>query len=197
MKEEAMPNELNPNDPRNLWQDQEVERVTITVDDVRSRAARFERRVHWRNLREYAAGAIVVASLSPHLWRENGWRLAPALLLIAGTIYVMFQIYRRGSARPVPAEAGMTASLEFHRRELERQRDALRTVWAWYLLPFLPGFVAMVVATAMDRGINARLIVSGLVFVLVFVVVGCLNAWAARKLDRKIQEVKAWEAKDE
>jgi hypothetical protein len=197
MKEEAMPNELNPNDPRNLWQDQEVERVTITVDDVRSRAARFERRVHWRNLREYAAGAIVVASLSPHLWREHGWRLAPALLLIAGTIYVMFQIYRRGSARPVPAEAGMTASLEFHRRELERQRDALRTVWAWYLLPFLPGFVAMVVATAMDRGINARLIVSGLVFVLVFVVVGCLNAWGARKLDRKIQEVKAWEAKDE
>jgi uncharacterized membrane protein (DUF485 family) len=192
-----MPDELNPNDPRKLWQDQEVERVTITVDDIRSRAARFERRIHWRNLREYAAGAIVVAALLPHLWREHGWSLAPALLLIAGTVYVLFQIYRRGSARPVPAEAGMTASLEFHRRELERQRDALRTVWAWYLLPFLPGFVAMVVATAMDRGINARLIVSGLVFVLVFLVVGCLNSWAARKLDRKIQEVKAWEAKDE
>ena len=56
-----MPDEMNPNDPRNLWQGQEVEKVILTVDEVRRRSARFERRVHWRNVREYIAGVFVIA----------------------------------------------------------------------------------------------------------------------------------------
>ena len=191
-----MPNEMKPNDPRNLWQDQELEKVTITVEEVRLRAARFERRIRWRNLREYAAGATVVAFFTTQLWRAHGWRLAPAVLMIVGTIYVMFQLSRRG-ARPVPANAGMAASLEFHRLELERQRDALRSVWLWYLLPFVPGLVTAMAVTANDRGIDARLIGSGIVFALIFVGVWGLNEWAARKLDHKIQEVKAMETTDE
>ena len=51
-----MPDEMNPNDPRNLWQGQEVEKVILTIDEVRRRAARFERRIHWRNVREYVVG---------------------------------------------------------------------------------------------------------------------------------------------
>ena len=70
-----MPDEMNPNDPRNLWQGQEVEIVTLTVDEVRRRAARFERRIHRRNVREYAAGALVVAFLTVQLWRAHGWRV--------------------------------------------------------------------------------------------------------------------------
>jgi hypothetical protein len=196
MKESVMPNEMNPNDMRNLWQDQEVEKVTITVDEVRRRAARFERRIHWRNLREYAAGALVVAMLMPHLWRDRGWHLAPGLLMIAGTIYVMIQIYWRG-ARSLPADAGITASLEFLRLELERQRDALRSVWQWYLLPFVPGMAAVLTMTAIDRGIDGRLIGSGVAIVLVFAGVWALNEWAARKLDRKIQEIKEMESGNE
>jgi hypothetical protein len=44
-----MPNELNPKDLRNLWQSQERENVTITLEEIRLRAARFERRIWWRN----------------------------------------------------------------------------------------------------------------------------------------------------
>ena len=192
-----MPDEMNPNDPRNLWQGQEVEKVILTVDEVRRRAARFERRIHWRNVREYLAGALVTAFWTVQLWRAHGWRLTPAVLTIAGTIYVMFQLHRRGSARPLPADVGIRGSIEFHRVELERQRDALHAVWHWYLLPFVPGLAAVLVVTGIDHGINAVLIGMGVFFVLVFVGIWALNEWVARKLDRKIQELKAMETDHE
>jgi hypothetical protein len=193
MKEQLMPDETNPKDPRNLWQGQEVEKVSMTLDEVRRRAARFERRIHNRNVREYVTGALVIAFFTAQLWRARGWQMIPTVLLIAATIYVMFQLYRRGSARPLPADVGIRGSIEFHRLELERQRDALHDVWRWYLLPFVPGFASVLVFTGMDRGINSRLIGAGIFFVLVFAGIWVLNEWAARKLDRRIQELRAME----
>jgi len=195
-----MPSDSDANDPRNLWQNQkqeEGEKMTITIDEIRHRAGRLERRIRWRNLREYGAGAIVIAAFTAQLWRLQGWRLVPPLLLIAGTIYVMFQLHRRGASRSLPADAGLSASLDFHLRELERQRDALLTVWLWYLLPFVPGFVATIVVTGIDRGIDARLIGFAVVLVLLFVGVWRLNEWAARKLDRKIQELREMEVNNQ
>lgn len=195
-----MPNEPDLNDQRNLWQNQEEERMIITLDDVRSRAARLEQRIRRRNLREYAAGAIVIAfwGASPWFLPFRGWQLAAPLLYTAGTIFVLFQLRRRGAAGSLPVDAGLKASLDFHIRELERQRNALRTVWMWYLLPFLPGFVAQFLSlAAIEGGINAGLIEFGVIFLAVFVGVWRLNESAARKLNRKIQELRAMESDHE
>jgi len=195
-----MPNDPDLNDPRNLWQNQEEERMIITLDDVRSRAARFKRRIRRRNLREYAAGAIVIAfwGASPWFLPFRGWQLAAPLLYTAGALYVLFQLHRRGAAASLPIDAGLRASLDFHIRDLERQRNALRTVWMWYLLPFLPGFVAQFLSlAAIEGGINAGLIEFGAIFLGVFVGVWRLNESAARKLDRKIQELRAMETDHE
>ncbi|HWF07406.1 MAG TPA: hypothetical protein VG297_03025 [Bryobacteraceae bacterium] len=188
---------MNATDPRRLWQGQEVEKVTLTVDEVRHRATRFERRIYGRNRREYVAAVLVIAFFTPQLWRTHGWRLTPVVLLIAGTVYAMFQLHRRGSARPVPADLGIRGSIECHRVELERQRDALHSVWHWYLLPFVPGLAAGLVVTEIDRGINARWIGTGVFFVVVLVGVWALNERGARKLDRKIQELRAMETDSE
>jgi hypothetical protein len=188
-----MPNELNPNDPRNFWQNQEVVSVTITLADVRRKASRFERRIHWRNVREYVAGVVCIVLFTSQLRHLHGWRLPPPLLLIAGGLYVMFQIHRRGSARKVPANVGIMATLEVHRLELERQRGALRSVWLWYLLPMQPGFLATAVVGAIDKGIGfAFRYLVGLV--ILTVAIWWLNERAARMLDDRIQEVKAMEA---
>jgi len=191
-----MSNEQNPDDLRNLWQEQEVEKVTITVDEIRRRANRFERRIYWRNFREYAGAAVALAALTPHLWREHGWRLTPVVLLIAGTLYVMFQLYRRGP-RSMPADTVVKAALEFQRQELERQRDALRSVWRWYFLPFVPGFVAVLVMRAVDRGIDARLWGLAIFFAAILGGGWALNQWGARRLECAIQKVKEMEAGDE
>jgi hypothetical protein len=167
--------------------------VTITLDDVRNKASRFERRIHWRNVREYVAGVVCIVLFTSQLRHLHGWRLSPPLLLIAGGIYVMFQIHRRGSARKVPANVGIMATLEVHRLELERQRDALRSVWRWYMLPFQPGFLAAAAVGAADKGIGfAFRYLVGLV--IVCALIWWLNERAARMLDEKIQEVKAMEA---
>jgi Flp pilus assembly protein TadB len=198
MRQNVMPNEINPDDPRSLWQSQEGDHVTITLDEIRHRATRFERRVWWRNFREYAAGALVIGFFTAQLWFLQGWRLVPPILLIAAAVYVMIQLHRRGSARSIPPDADARTSLELHRMELERQRDALRTVWHWYLLPPVPGLVAAtVVVSAAGHGINAGMIGFVVLIVLVFVGVWALNQWAARKLERKIQELKALEGSNE
>jgi hypothetical protein len=192
-----MPDELNPNDPRTLWQTQEAEQVTLTADEIRSLAKRFERKIYWRNMREYVAGAAVVAFFIPHLWRDHGWRLGQPVLMIVGALYVLFELWRRGSSRTVPADAGAAASLEFHRRELERQRDALHRVWLWYLLPCMPGIVAGTVQMGFDRGFNAGLFIYAALVALTFAGIAALNEWAARNLEKKIQALKAMETTDE
>jgi hypothetical protein len=192
-----MPDERNPQDARDLWQDQEVEKVTITLEDVRRMTGGFERRVHWRNVREFVAGAAVVPFLAFQVWHAQGWQRVPGLLLIAGTIFILAELYRRGRAGAVPADAGLSASLAYHRRELERQRDALRSVWLWYLLPMVPGLAAVLVAAGMARGWNARLIPFGVLFAAVLIGVWRLNEWGARKLDRKIEEIRAMESNHE
>jgi hypothetical protein len=192
-----MPSEPNPNDLRSLWQNREVEPMTITVEEIRRRASRFERRIQWRNIREYAAGALVLAFLARRLSLDHGLRVVPGWLIAAGTIYVMIQIHLRGAARATPQDAGIWASLEFHRLELERQRDALRSVWRWYLLPFVPGFAASLIVAGVDKGFGMRLGVFGIMMVLLLVAVWRLNVWAARRLDRQIEEIKQMETKNE
>lgn len=188
-----MPHDPNFNDPRSLWQNQENKEAVVTLDDVRRLAARLEGRIYRRNLREYAAGATVIPVFVASLWHYRGWRLAAPVLMIAGTVYVLFQLHRRSSTRSLPEDMGLQASLNFHIRELERQRNTLHTVWIWYLLPFVPGLVAELVVSAVDRGINTLLILFGFAFLVVFVGIWGLNESAARKLDRRIQELREME----
>lgn len=81
-----MPNELNPKDLRNLWQSQERENVTITLEEIRLRAARFERRIWWRNFQ--AAGVLLIAWFLAALHFSRGLDLLGPVLLTAGVVYI-------------------------------------------------------------------------------------------------------------
>jgi dolichol kinase len=117
--------------------------------------------------------------------------------VIAGALFAVFTLHRKGAARTVPAELAFRTCVSFHRRELERQRDLLRSVWTWYLLPFVPGmtvFLFGLFESAMQwphSSEHARTIVivfalTAAACALVFVGIGKLNQWAARKLQREI-----------
>ena len=41
-----------------LWQEQHVEVIQMSVQELRNKAERFQRRMGWRNLREYI-GAVI------------------------------------------------------------------------------------------------------------------------------------------
>ncbi|WP_263418421.1 hypothetical protein [Terriglobus albidus] len=160
---------------------------------------KFERRIFWRNVREYAAGAVVIAAFTRYEWKFHGLlvRLGSGLI-IAGTLYVMYQLHRRASLRPAPADMGLSPCIEFHRKTLERQRDALQTIWSWYLLPFVPGLTVFVVGSILDRWAAhpenlEHLILNSLgpsaIMAAVFLVAWRLNRRAAARLQAQIDEL--------
>ena len=190
-----MTNESASGDMKHLWQSQPTEPPRIHPEELRKKMNKFERRIFWRNIREYAAGAVVVAIFGYYEWRFHSLlvRLGSGLI-IAGTLYVMYQLHQRASTRPAPAHLGLSTCIEFHRKSLERQRDALRTVWSWYLLPFVPGLAVLVIGSIVNQWVAHRHLVinsfvSPAIMAAFFFVVWKLNRWAAKRLQTQIDEL--------
>ena len=43
--------------------------------------------------------------------------------------------------------------IQFYRSSLERQRDLLRDIWRWYLLPFVPAIITNLAGFAVRDGV--------------------------------------------
>lgn len=187
-----MANELPPDDLKNLWQSQSVEPVQMSLEEIRRKAEKFQRKIRHRNLREYGGAIIVLGGFSYYIWKFPAVRLGSAMI-IAATLYVVYQLHKRGSARTVPESMALGTSLDFHRRELERQRDLIRDVWKWYLLPFVPGLLAFIAVPLLDVPPDKwiRVLPFILLFAAFFYGIWKLNQRGADKLQRQIDELDA------
>lgn len=186
------------NDMASAWKNQPIGHAETSLDQLRRRAQKLEKRVLSRNLREYGAAALVVAAFGYYISVFHSLLVrAGCGLLIAGTLYVVYALYRRGSARALAAETAIRPCIEFYREELQRQRDLLRGVWRWYLLPLVPGLAVFLFglfwwamqqpnAPAHSGKIATAFILTAAACALVFVGVGKLNQAAARKIQREI-----------
>lgn len=164
----------------------------MSLADIHDRAERFQTRVRWRNWIEYGAGMLVAVIFGSIAIATPDWGMrAGAAVLIAGIVYVCWQLASRGSA--VAKTEGQTW-VEFHRTELVRQRAALSSVWRWYLAPLVPGVAVTILATtfspiASDLPLPARLATMVMSFAWVAIVFGgvaWINALAVKKLDAEI-----------
>lgn len=167
----------------------------MSLADVHLHAQRFQSRVRSRNMIEYAAAAFVIVAFSwmavtiPEAVVQVG-----AALIVLGALYVCWQLHRLGrAATRSEFAAGAQSWAEFHRSQLIRQRDALRTVWNWYLAPFVPGVLVFLAGVSFTEDnpapFPARLavFVAALgITVAVFAVIWWLNAMAVKKLDADI-----------
>lgn len=172
-----------------------------SVEELRARADKFHRTIANRNLREYLAGGFVVvafavmAVLAPFVAMKLG-----AAMVTLGAAYVMWQLRRRGTPLDPAREGGALSLLEFQRRELVRQRDALDSVFSWYLLPLIPGMVVLMASPMLatpvadwalpSPGMALRLAAPFAVFVGVWL----LNKWGAQQLQRQVDEIDALRA---
>jgi hypothetical protein len=181
------------NDIRRLWRDQPSEEVQMSVREIRARAERLERTVRWRNLREYAAAAIVIPVFAVQAWFAETAAVALGCWLVAlAALWVVYHLHRRGTARRPAGEQGATSCLEFHRSEIVRQRDLLRSVWWWYLLPFVPGMLLIIVGRALEQPDRLAAALGAAMFLaVIFVAIGRLNQRVARKLQRRLEELDA------
>lgn len=183
--------------PQQIWQSQPVEGTKMSVEAIRLRAGKFERRIARRNLRESVIGLGVIGLFSYYLAKSDGvvYRVTWGLF-IAGMVWVIINLYRKGSPKGMPADMGRASCLEFFRSELERQRDLIQDVWPWHLGPLVPGYLALNVAYIVGPhhfALWVGLVLLNVVFLATFVGVWKVNQRAARCLQRSIDELQAAE----
>jgi hypothetical protein len=115
------------------------------------------------------------------------------ILVMAGALFIIHRIYTRGVTRPVPMNGALSTSVAVYRRELERQRDLLRTVTWWYLLPLFPGTALLMIGQALARSQPTAALRMFGSLLLVGWLIQQLNQRAARKLQQKIDGLTALE----
>jgi hypothetical protein len=167
----------------NVWQAQGSGPAPLTLEELRKRGDRFHSQIARRNLREYLVMALLIPYFGYFAWTSplplmrvgNG-------LMIAGLLYMTYQLHRRAAAADAPAEMAWNTCLAFHRAELERQRDALNSVWKWYLGPLVPGM-----ATILAAGCIAAFPRSTVAGILVLVCGGAaaVGLWWMGRLNRR------------
>lgn len=180
-------------DMKSLWRNQQTEE-TVTLENIHERAEKFQHQVRWRNMVEYGASVVAVAACGFVAWALPGWMIKAGMALeIVAVLFIVWQLHRRGSAQSVP-NIGL---VDYHRRQLMRQRDMLRSVWLWYLLPFIPGMTLVMMGRWFQFHAPGRslawdheiILLASAVVVLFFAIVWLINALAAMKLQRKIDEL--------
>ena len=176
-----------------LWQSQPSNTSAISLEQLRERAQRHERIIRRRNLLEYVAAALVVVIFGVMMWAWPSTMVRiGAGLSIAAALLVAALLHRWGSVTPLPADLALKNAVEFHRHQLERQRDLLRSVWWWYLLPFVPGLLFLQVGFMQARlASTARVAVLGAVAPAVMVGIHFLNRYAASRIQERIDRLTA------
>jgi hypothetical protein len=182
-------------DVRDVWQNQRGEEVQMSVDAIRLKAGKYRSKIAWRNVREYIGVLFVVGFFGLQSTHTTDLLMRVGSgLIIAGSIYIAWHLYAKGSGRRLPGTLGLSSSIEFHREELVRQRDLVRSVPRWYLGPMIPGLVVLMVAVGRANPGHVKhfgwIFGSYCVFMaLVFAGVWWMNTRAARKIQKRIDEL--------
>jgi hypothetical protein len=178
----------------------------MSAAELHLKAQKFEKRIWWRNLREYVASAIVIAGFGWYisLFHSTMTRTG-CVWIIAATLFAMYTLHKSGGARTMPAELAFRTCVEFHRKELQRQRDLVRGVWWWGLLPLFLGLIVFSLGRLQEQALkepNAsthpgemviNFALGMIVPALIFAGIWWLNHRAANRLQRRIDGLDALE----
>jgi uncharacterized membrane protein YbaN (DUF454 family) len=138
-----MQNELPPQDPKTIWQNQRLEATQMSIDEIRSKARSFERKIRRRNLREYVAAAVIAAGFGFFTWHFPLPVMRVGFIAVAvGALCFAYELHRRGSSQAKPKDLATTGSLDFYIRQLERQRNLLDQSWKW-MIWLIPGMIVL------------------------------------------------------
>jgi hypothetical protein len=129
-----------------LWQAQALDAPRISLAFVRHQADALRRRTQMLNALGWVVGLPGVTYLA---WKcAESFGVEPLLcaataLWVAAVLTCAFLGRKHRTSQELPAEFGVLDALKFHRRQLERQRDATRGNWRWLPLLFVPGHVML------------------------------------------------------
>jgi hypothetical protein len=194
----------SPEDRRiqELWQGQQTEGFRMSVEQIRMSAGKFQRKIGWRNAREYAAALFVVIFFGFQFVRAGDLLARIGFgTVIASMFYIVWVLHSKGSTRALPKDAGLASCVQFQRRELERQRDLVSSVWRWYLGPMIPGLAILILAFGRANPNHLKhpsilIALEAIVFGATFLGIAKLNSRAAQRLQKRIDELEKLELDD-
>ena len=176
-----------------MWQENPLPGVMDAAQIVREiarRTEKFDRTIWWRNLREYAAGAILIAFFA--------WRLfdsASRLIAVAGLVAVGFvMIYLRWShrqTRPLDPSADAKSYAAALIDRYDRQIRLLSRVKYWYVLPLYLWMLLSIMMTVPSQEMGRRIRAALFVTALSIFVIWLNEGYAVRKLKDKRKKVEA------
>lgn len=186
-----------PDPLKSLWASSGASFEPMTPSELHNLAGKFRTKTLRRNAIEYMAAAIVIAvfGLYCFLIPLTLARLG-SVMVILGTMYVVWSLHRRAGSEVLPDVNTAESMMAFHRRQLERQRDALNSIFRWYILPFLPGALVFIIGTTPEFT-SEPTVLPGIMAVLPrlgFMAVVCFAVWwinkrAAQKLGDEIKSL--------
>jgi glucan phosphoethanolaminetransferase (alkaline phosphatase superfamily) len=186
----------NSNSLKSLWASDAYIFTPMTPEALRYHSKKFRGKIARRNAWEYAAGTVVIAFfaafclLIPLTLARWG-----AGLIIIGTLYIMWCLHNKAHAS-AKTDLRMTSSvMSYHKHQLGQQRDALRSIWSWYILPLVPGTVVFLIGTSMEftQGASMLSVFKSIFPQIIFIAfVFCSVAWINQRAAKRInQEIRA------
>jgi hypothetical protein len=96
----------------------------------------------------YIAGTAVFIGFVVNFLVTHSLRAqAGSAFILAGALYVLFEIRRRGLPERVPQEGSLVEYDGVYRTELQRQCPLLHRVWYWYFGSLLPGCLLLLLGS--------------------------------------------------
>ena len=171
-----------------LWNEQPREEHAMSIDEIRSRAERFERSMRRWNVATPILFVVIIVVEAWQVWRTpEVVERTGDLLTIAAFAYCLIRYREYLAAQPTSAGLGKTSSAEFYRKLLISQRDVASHPWR-YLVFFVPGVALSLLGHAFDRPLvqTAMIAAAG---VLLFLGVVWWHQHTARRLQREIDQL--------
>jgi hypothetical protein len=147
----------------------------MSLDQIRERAQQLDSRIRHRNMRRIFGAMMVIGLATWGVWAfSNLFFRAGAALEIAAMFVVIYHLQTRSVGRTVPEDLTYGSGQAFLRRSLELRRDFVGELWAWQIVPMLPGIVLLLIGFFV-REPKSPLLATG---ILIFFVVQLASAQA-------------------
>ncbi|MBL8227205.1 MAG: hypothetical protein JNL98_01955 [Bryobacterales bacterium] len=139
----------------NLWQDHILQPPVNTqalIDSMAERMKQFDRRVFWRNFREYAAGIVLVpVFLKVTLEGKTALEVAAGAFSVLSVLFVMCYLWRtQQQQKPLDPSLDLRDYQAALLARYDRQIALLKSVRYWYVLPLWASAITLVAVKARD-----------------------------------------------
>jgi hypothetical protein len=183
---------MNDQELKSLWKSQPLDAETVSLDAIRGAAKGLNATILRRNRQEVFAGYLVVLIFGVFAWlQETTTMRAGCVLIILGTLVMLYQLRKRAAIGTLPTQDVAGTYVNYFRAELVRQRDAVRAIWLWGIIPAVPGVAVLVWGMAEKDPSGFPWLPMLAMFLVPFGVVVWMNLKVARKMQHKIDEIDA------